>query len=566
MKKDEARKLTDDMLFSLEIRLSREYSRAEEEVEEKLNNYLEAFARKDADKRAKLAAGEITKQEYNYWRTGQIMMGKRWQEMKDTLAQDFHNTNEIAKSITQGYMPEVYALNHNYGTFEIEKASGVDTSYTLYNRDTVEWLMREDPDLLPPVGEKMAARIAAGKDIRWNKQMIQSVMLQSILQGESIPNIAKRLASRVGDSNKASAVRNARTMTTRAENAGKYNSFKRAQGMGIKTKKQWIAVLDGRTRDSHRELDGEVKDIDKPFSNGLMYPGAEGPPQEVYNCRCGMISVLKGFEIDHTNLALRDNKLGDMTYQEWKNEHKKKQNTQSQNNIQPTTKKAQKQANKVANSTFKPSKAACANDMVAQKMEAEKVHYLTPKQMKNIPTTEEIVKKIGGLDRTQGSCSSLAFTYAANKGGWNVRDFRGGASRKTLATMDYIDHIGQLANGKLTRVSHQITEFNKYIKKNIEEGKEYYFCIARHAAIVTNQGGELKYLELQNREDRNGWKRLDDEALRERFSAKKTSKYVSNSWLIDVDDLKNNEAFLNLMGYVNTVDELQLKGAGGGIK
>ena len=56
-----------------------------------------------------------------------MMMGKRWEEMSDTLAQDFHNANRISRSIVNGYMPEVYALNHNYGTFEVEKGALVDT-------------------------------------------------------------------------------------------------------------------------------------------------------------------------------------------------------------------------------------------------------------------------------------------------------------------------------------------------------------------------------------------------------------------------------------------------------
>lgn len=60
-----------------------------------------------------------------------------------TLAADLHNVNKIAKSITQGYMPEVYALNHNYSTFQIEKGSRIDTSYTLYDRHTVERLFRK---------------------------------------------------------------------------------------------------------------------------------------------------------------------------------------------------------------------------------------------------------------------------------------------------------------------------------------------------------------------------------------------------------------------------------------
>ena len=244
--------------------------------------------------------------------------------MVSTLATDFHNTNMIAKSITFGYMPGVYAINHNYATFRIEKSALVDTSYTLYDRPTVERLMRDNPDILPPPGKKVSARIAAGEDIRWNKQQIQSVATQAILQGESIPQISKRLAETVGDSNYKAAVRNARTMTTSAENGGRQDAYKRAENMGIKMRRTWVATLDGRTRHAHRLLDGQTVDIDQPFvvdGEEIMFPGdPKAKPYLTWNCRCTTISQIEGFERDVTDLSLRHTKhLGDMTYEEWKN-------------------------------------------------------------------------------------------------------------------------------------------------------------------------------------------------------------------------------------------------------
>ena len=93
--------------------------------------------------------------------------------------------------------------------------------------------------------------------------------------------------------------------------------------MGIHTKKQWIATLDGRTRHSHRILDGETIDNDKKFSNGCEYPGdPNGPANEIYNCRCTLIASIKGFERNASSMALRRNaKLGTMSYDEWKKEH-----------------------------------------------------------------------------------------------------------------------------------------------------------------------------------------------------------------------------------------------------
>jgi len=93
--------------------------------------------------------------------------------------------------------------------------------------------------------------------------------------------------------------------------------------MGIELEKMWIAVLDNRTRHSHRQLDGVHVPLDETFPNECRYPGdPAGPPEEVYNCRCSIVANIKGFEFDASDLSQRyHEKLGDMTYEEWKNEH-----------------------------------------------------------------------------------------------------------------------------------------------------------------------------------------------------------------------------------------------------
>lgn len=342
---DPAHAETDRLLEKLERKISKEYKQATADVQEKLDKHLSRFAAKDNEKRAQLAEGVITKKEYNDWRTGQIMMGKRWEEMRDTLAADLHNTNRVARSVANGYLPEVYALNHNYGTFLVEKGSLIDTSYTLYDKHTVERLMRDNPDLLQPPGKQLKKTfgqfdaykqgkhvkispkteaafkrlIEQNKDVRWQAGKIQSVTLQSILQGESIPNMAKRIAREMGEINRASTIRYARTAVTSAENAGRIDSYKRAEDIGIELRQRWVATLDDRTRASHAEMDGETVAIGEQFSNGLEYPGdPAGDPEEVYNCRCTLVAVVEGYDSDITDLSLRNTRhMEQETYEEW---------------------------------------------------------------------------------------------------------------------------------------------------------------------------------------------------------------------------------------------------------
>lgn len=328
--KDPAFEETEKIIAAIEIRLNMEYSKAIKEVEAKLDDYLERFAKKDNTWRAWVedvkesdpAEYKKRKSEYKKWRTSQIAVGKRWKDMKETLAEDLHNTNVSARAIAAGKMPEVYALNHNYGTYEVEKGSHLNTNYTLYDRNTVAVLMRDNPQLLPNPGKDLSKRIYAGLDVRWNRQQIQSVMMQSLTQGDSIPEIATRLANEVGDKNRKAAIRNARTMATSAQNRGRVDSYKRAVNMGIEMEQQWIATLDSRTRHSHRAVDHEIRPVGEEFSNGCMFPGdPDAPPEEVYNCRCSLAGIVAGFTSKADELRDLSDIGGD--YEAWKNSKEK---------------------------------------------------------------------------------------------------------------------------------------------------------------------------------------------------------------------------------------------------
>lgn len=316
---------TDRIIEELEKAITKEYAQATKEVEAKLADYLRRFEIKDKKWQQWVKQGKKTQAEYQQWRKGQILMGKRWEDMKNVLAEDLTNASKIASSITNGYLPDVYALNHNYGTFDVESKSMIDTSYTLYSREAVERLFRGNERFYKRPGKVMSEAIRQGKQKAWDRQQIQSVMLQGILQGEGIPSLTKRLETVTGGDHKA-AIRNARTMVTGIQNAGRLDAFHRAQDMGIETEKTWIATLDDRTRHWHRELDGVTMPIDDPFENEvgeIMYPGdPEADEANVYNCRCTLLSTIGGFNINFRDMSLRnDSKLGDMTYEEWLEGH-----------------------------------------------------------------------------------------------------------------------------------------------------------------------------------------------------------------------------------------------------
>lgn len=336
---DVGHELTDKKIEELEKKVAREYNQARKDVQRKLNEYMAEFAEQDKKKRALLESGKITKKDYQDWRLRKMGMGKRWEEMRDNLAQDYHNANQIARSIERGYMPDVYALNHNYATYQIEHDGGIDSFYSLYDKPTVERLIREDQILMPEPGPRRRAQIAANKDMQWNNQMLQSALTQSILQGESIPEMARRISQTVAVRNYNSSVRYARTMATSAQNAGRYDAYRRATDMGIDLTIEWCATLDDRTRHDHRMMHGQRRNVDEPFETPdgfrIYYPAdctgeSDAPQQEIWNCRCTLLAWVKGFERDTVKESPG---MGDMTFEEWQNEKKNDSENGADNGI-----------------------------------------------------------------------------------------------------------------------------------------------------------------------------------------------------------------------------------------
>lgn len=294
---DKAHRLTDEKLEEMEKRLSAIYSRARKEMQEKSDAYFSRFHKQDEEKRKLVEKGKLTEDEYKRWRKGKIMHSKRFTDLKRQFANEILHVNETAMAYINGELPDVYALNYNAFENQAEEIGGY--SFTLVDRDTVRNLALEDGSLLP------YKEIDPAKDIPWNMKNINAEVLQGILQGESMGEISKRIGN-VQEMNKNAAIRTARTMVTGAENRGRQDSYARAEADGIMLEKEWISTNDGRTRHTHRQkpqgVGGEIVPQDKPFSNGLMYPGdPSGRPDEVYNCRCTMVAVVKGFKKLLTN-------------------------------------------------------------------------------------------------------------------------------------------------------------------------------------------------------------------------------------------------------------------------
>lgn len=98
--------------------------------------------------------------------------------------------------------------------------------------------------------------------------------------------------------------------TIGALNAGRYEAFKVfAAEEDEPMETMWLSTVDARTRETHREADGQRVPIGQPFTVGgfsLRFPGdPTGPPQEVIQCRCVALLVERGESVDLSNRQLR---------------------------------------------------------------------------------------------------------------------------------------------------------------------------------------------------------------------------------------------------------------------
>lgn len=208
------------------------------------------------------------------------------------MADRLVNADQIAMRYVNGELPAIYAHNYNQVGKGVErKVKGY--SFDLVNEDTVRKLSTSKKTLLP------YKFVDGHKATRWDTKRVNSQILQGILQGESADQMAKRLLN-VTTMNKESALRNARTAVTSAQNKGRVDAMKQAEDDGVIMGKEWIATKDERTREAHAELDRVVVKVDEPFENEIgeiMYPGdPNADPSNTYNCRCSLAEVVLGFK------------------------------------------------------------------------------------------------------------------------------------------------------------------------------------------------------------------------------------------------------------------------------
>ncbi len=170
---------------------------------------------------------------------------------------------------------------------------------TLYN------LHRQDVPVIVPIEQEAAIKAVTidsklkeplyeslGVDVTKLKKTISAEITRGIAAGYSYGEMAQgiRLLTKAPLSRARTIVR---TEAGRVQEQANFDAAQKAKSAGADVVKQWSAVLDGKTRDTHRELDHQIREMDKPFETHgkkAMYPHDFGDPAEDCNCRCTLLT------------------------------------------------------------------------------------------------------------------------------------------------------------------------------------------------------------------------------------------------------------------------------------
>lgn len=440
-------------------------------------------------------------------------------------------------------------INNSYykAVYDTQMGTGYDFSFNKIDKNLTTALLNEKWS-----GLNYSQRIWGNTDILADS--LSQILGGAMLSGQSIEKTTKQIKDRFKVS-KYYAERLVRTETNHFNNEADAMAY---EEMGI-DKYVFVATLDSRTSEMCQSHDNKVYNY-KDKEVGVNFPPLHP------NCR----SKTRGYLGEEAEKLLqrraRNPQTGkteiidNISYENWI-----KQYTQTNRDVQLPTKT-------VVDTPKRTSKTprAIKNTDTYARLTNNNVEYKPVSMLDKALTSDKIIEKIAGADKTKGSCVSLGLTYIGNKIGYDVTDFRGGNScayfSRNANWRKMLDDIGVKYFKELH--TNDFKAISSLLDNTLYD-KEYFLITGSHASIIkhTKENG-WQYLELQSSKV-NGYKPLNNEVLKNRFRCKKShsvygNKLESESVLVDIENFKkNNTKFKEILGYINTNVTDQLKGEGG---
>ena len=465
---------------------------------------------------------------------------ERLEAMKLQVRGEIEKLYNGRESGFESYLKNLYKDQYNRTAFQIAKGTGVGTNIYSLNDKLVNTVIKKP---WAPDGKNFSDRIWGDKDKLINT--LHTEMTQAFIRGDSLEKLADKIAEKMKVS-KANASRLVYTESAAYSSRARLKSY---QDLGVE-KYEIVATLDNRTSDICQDMDGKVFDL-KDYEVGVT--------ANPFHVRC-RTTTAPYFDDMEGERAARNEVTGeteyvpaDITYKDWKEKYI------SKNPVEKTEKSG-------------ILKEIRENSTILKNLELNKVEFKKVEKLSRELEDYEIVMRLAGGDETNGSCSSVALAYVGNRNGMDVLDFRGGKSQMFFSDRKNILEIAQMKGVKslIVENSNDFRAIKELLDFITEDEKEYYLGIGRHAAIVKRELDRYYYLELQDKID-NGYQILTDIVLKNRFGCQKSHtvygiKLKPKNVIFDIDSLKDNKEFEEILGYINTNEIDQLKGYDGYVK
>lgn len=242
-----------------------------EAVEQIQKSYQKAL--KDIRARIKaLSADELTQSKIY-----QIEYQKALEQQVSTILDQMQSEQYDTIS---AYLTGCYQDGYCAAMYDIAK-QGIPVTMPI-QQDQVVKAVLTDSKLSQPLYSSM------GKYLKPLKKAVSQEIARGISSSMHWNDIAANIERRtsIGYTN---AIRIARTEGHRIQQSAKMDAMGAAKESGADVVKQWDSTMDGKTRPHHRQLDGQIRELDEPFEvagKKAMAPGQFGSAAEDVNCRC----------------------------------------------------------------------------------------------------------------------------------------------------------------------------------------------------------------------------------------------------------------------------------------
>lgn len=150
------------------------------------------------------------------------------------------------------------------------------------------------------------------------REELTRVMQDAVAEGVGIDEMRRRMRGYFESAADYRAERIARTEVVGSSNAANLAAY---QISGVVDGKEWLAVQDTQTRETHADLDGQSVGIEDEFvsSSGARTqgPGLFGIGSEDINCRCTVRPVIKGLASPQGEARATEWRAYDVSLAEW---------------------------------------------------------------------------------------------------------------------------------------------------------------------------------------------------------------------------------------------------------